>query len=89
MPKVYNKYFPYPSTAKYIGRGSICGNLFIIGKHGTRDEVCDKFEEYVENNQELKTKIIEYCRGHDLLCFCKPKRCHGDYLLRISNENLS
>ena len=85
MPKVYNKHLPHPPTAKYIGRGSICGNPFIIGKHGTRDEVCDKYEKYLEDNPKLKLEIINYCHGHDLLCFCSPKRCHGDYLLRISN----
>lgn len=86
MPKVYNKHDTYPlANIRYIGRGSIAGNPYIIGKHGTRDQVCDKFEAHVESNPELKAALIEYCHGYDLLCFCKPKRCHGDYLLRISN----
>lgn len=86
MLKVYNKAFPHPSTALYIGRGSIAGNPFIIGKDGTRDEVCDLYEKYLERNLTLKTAIISYCKGHDLLCYCAPKRCHGNYLLKISNE---
>ncbi len=64
----------------------MAGNPFAIGRDGSRDEVCDKFEQMVEQNPDLKAKLIEYCRGHDLLCFCKPRRCHGDYLLRISNQ---
>jgi len=88
MPKVYSKHNPgYPPSARYIGRGSPAGNPFIIGKDGNRDEVCDKFEKMVEADPGLKKKLIEYCRGHDLLCFCKPRRCHGDYLLRIANED--
>ena len=86
MLQVYNKAFPYPPRALYIGRGSIAGNPFIIGKHGDRDKVCDLYEKWLEENPEIKTKIIEYCKGHDLLYFCKPKRCHGDYLIKISNQ---
>lgn len=87
MPKVYNKFKENPPPdARYIGRGSIAGNPFLIGTHGSRNEVCDKFEAMVETNPKLKAKLIKYCQGHDLVCFCKPKRCHGDYLLRISNQ---
>jgi hypothetical protein len=39
----------------------------------------------VEADPELKIRIVEYCRGRNLKCFCKPLRCHGDYLLEISN----
>lgn len=86
MVNVYNRHYPYPSNTLYIGRGTIAGNPFIIGIDGTRDEVCDKYERKIENDPILKAKLIEFCRGRNLLCSCKPKRCHGDYLLRISNE---
>lgn len=86
MPRVYNRYDPSaPPDARYIGRGTIAGNPYKIGRDGTRNEVCDKYEARVEADPELKASLIEYCRGHDLLCFCAPRRCHGDYLLRISN----
>ena len=74
-----------PEDARYIGRGSIAGNPYKIGVHGTRDEVCDLFEQMCERHPRLKQQLIDYCRGHDLKCFCKPLRCHGDYLVRISN----
>lgn len=85
-PRVFNKRYPYPKGAVYIGRGSPYGNPFIIGKHGNRDEVCDKFEEMVESNPAMKKRFIKELKGKDLVCFCKPLRCHGDYLLRIANE---
>lgn len=74
-----------PPGARYIGRGTVAGNPFRIGRDGTRDEVCDKYEAMVEADPELKDQVIAYCAGRDLACHCKPKRCHGDYLHRISN----
>jgi len=54
MPKVYNKHNKEVNlNAVYIGRGSIYGNPFVIGKDGNRYEVCDKYEEMVLNNQKL------------------------------------
>lgn len=77
-PKVHNKYHnTVPHDAVYIGRGSPYGNPFVIGKHGDRDQVCDRFEAEV-----LPTLDLEPLRGRDLVCFCKPKRCHGDSILK-------
>ena len=61
----------------YIGRGSPWGNPFVIGKHGDRDEVCDRFEREV-----LPGLDVEPLRGKDLGCYCAPLRCHGDSILR-------
>ncbi len=68
----------------YIGRGSKWGNPFILGKDGDRDEVCDKYEEWFWK-QDICNDISEL-KGKILGCFCKPKRCHGDFLARIANE---
>ena len=87
MPRVYNRHGEYPQGVRYIGRGSVAGNPFVIGRDGDRDEVCDKFERMVEADPELKSRLVAYCRGRDLLCYCAPRRCHGDYLLRISNAD--
>lgn len=86
MPKVYNKYHnDAPKDAVYIGRPSIWGNPFSIGEHGNREEVIAKYAEFVESNQELKEVIVKSLRGKDLVCFCAPKPCHGDFLLKIAN----
>ena len=51
---VHWKYDPYDVL---ITRGhSIFGNPFRIGEDGTRSEVCDKYEEWVNNPEEI---IIE------------------------------
>lgn len=80
-PKVHNKYKnTAPEGAVYIGRGSPWGNPFVIGKDGTRDDVCNKFESEI-----LPTLNLEPLRGKHLVCFCKPARCHGDSLLKYAN----
>lgn len=87
MPRLYNKYHgTAPKGAVYIGRGSRYGNPFVIGKDGTRDEVCDKYEEFLYTNPRLLESFKRELKGKDLVCFCTPKRCHGDFLLHIANE---
>lgn len=87
MPKVHNKYHKTAGPdAVYIGRGSPYGNPFVIGKDGDRNEVCDKYERALLNNPQLLAKVKTELKGKDLVCFCAPKRCHGDTLLRIANE---
>lgn len=81
IPKVYNKYKEYPIDAVYIGRGSKYGNPFVIGKHGTRDEVCNRFETEI-----LPTLDVSELRGKNLVCFCTPKRCHGLSLIKKANK---
>lgn len=82
LPRVLNKHTDEIDwdNAAYCGRGSPYGNPFIIGVHGTRDEVCDLFEERI-----LPNLNVEPLRGVDLVCFCKPKRCHCDSILRKAN----
>ena len=72
-----------PAGAVYIGRGSPWGNPFVIGKDGTRDEVCDKHAEYLR--QQVRTgrvslEALAELHGKDLVCFCAPARCHGEIL---------
>ena len=64
----------------YIGRGSIWGNPFVIGKDGDRDQVIEKYRRYLLGREDLIEKLPEL-RGKVLGCFCKPKNCHGDVLV--------
>ncbi len=85
--RVYNKYHKNaPHDAIYIGRGSPYGNPFIIGRDGTREEVCRKYEEMLLNNPTLIQMIKEKLKGKDLICFCYPEQCHGDILIKVANE---
>ena len=75
-------------TAKfdvYIGRGSKWGNPFYIGKDGTREEVIDKYEKYIRNKPELLNALHEL-ENKVLGCYCKPKACHGDILVKLIKE---
>lgn len=75
----------------YIGRpargipGSIWGNPFQIGKHGTRDEVIEKYREYVLSKPELLGQL-ESLRGKVLGCWCSPQACHGEILIELLQE---
>jgi hypothetical protein len=68
------------ASAVYVGRGSPWGNPFKIGEDGDRDAVCDRFEQAV-----LPTLDVAFLRGKNLICFCAPRRCHADALLKKAN----
>lgn len=63
----------------FIGRPSDWGNPFIIGIHGTRDEVIAKYDTYLAQNEKLQDKLHSL-EGYRLGCFCKPEHCHGEIL---------
>lgn len=84
-PRVHNKYASTaPAGAVYIGRGSPYGNPFKIGRHGDRDQVCDRFEREI-----LPTLDVSRLRGKHLVCFCAPERCHGDAILLKANDEIA
>ena len=76
----------------FITRGrSILGNPFVIGEHGTREEVIVKYEEHLDREMSDPSSDISVLI-HDLAnksyngnqinlrCVCKPKACHGDVI---------
>jgi hypothetical protein len=71
----------------YIGRGSKWGNPYHIGRSGTRDEVCDKYVAYMTRlmKAEPQKYDVSELRGKRLVCYCKPLRCHGDWLAALAN----
>lgn len=75
----------------YVGRGSKWGNPYshkkgTLAEHivGSRREAIEKFEEYLLSNEDLMSSLNEL-KGKVLGCWCKPKSCHGDILLRYAN----
>lgn len=70
----------------YIGRPSKWGNPYEIGLDGTRDEVIQKYREYLYSNDRLIMEAELELRGKILGCWCSPKPCHGDVLLEIANK---
>lgn len=71
----------------YIGRPSIWGNPFKIGRDGTREQVIEKYRNYLLGNSNLLGKIGNL-RGKILGCYCKPKACHGDVLSEFANHGV-
>ena len=78
-----------PDDAVFIGRPSKWGNKFIIGVHGTRRQVIKLYEEWLRASPKRMRAVRRELAGKDLVCYCKPKACHGDVLLRIANPQPS
>lgn len=74
----------------YIGRGTLWGNPYQMGKEGTRDEVIAKFAYDFERRflkfPEQFDMNIEKLRGKTLGCHCKPAACHGDVIANYLNS---
>jgi hypothetical protein len=79
----------------YIGRPSPrrpegpWGNPFIIGVHGTRAQVIQKFGWALRNSDKpefvwMRQHIAEL-KGKRLGCFCAPLPCHGDELAKMAD----
>jgi hypothetical protein len=90
LPKEYKDKIVHCKRQKYdvyVGRPSIFGNPFKIGKDGDRLEVIIKFENYFLykiNTDEQFKRAIDKLKGKVLGCYCAPKDCHAriivDYL---------
>lgn len=65
----------------------------------TRDQAIENYEAYLtdkikENDRrvcdELNRIYLAACSGNvNLVCFCKPKSCHGDIIKRIVEEKIN
>ncbi len=69
----------------FVGRPSCWGNPFILGVHGTRGEVIEKYEEWIRTQPQLMAKLPEL-KGKTLACFCAPRACHAEVLIRLIEE---
>lgn len=86
---IVNKH--HGESGEYIGRGSPLGNPFVIGKHGTREQVIAKYKDWLQEQidkgnsvvldelNRLGNKAIDE-KGLALQCFCYPKPCHGEVI---------
>jgi len=76
----------------YIGRwnpkvqiNSIWKNPFVTGKDGTREEVIQKFCDYLATRPDLLEQLSSL-KGKVLGCWCgRDKDCHGDILAQLAN----
>ena len=56
---------------------------------GTREEVISKYIEYfnarVEQEEDFKKSVLAL-KGKRLACFCHPKACHGDVIIKYLED---
>jgi hypothetical protein len=82
MSVVHCKLAPYDV---YIGRPSKWGNPFVLGKDGTREEVIQKYLNWVLGQPQLLAQLGEL-KGKTLGCWCHPKACHGHIIKALIGE---
>jgi len=72
----------------YIGRPSIFGNPFSIGKDGTREEVIIKYRDYFYKKLVDMNfwNAVQTLKGKTLGCWCKPEACHGDIIVKYLED---
>lgn len=70
----------------YIGRPSKWGNPFQIGRDGNREQVIEKYHQWILKNPDLLACLPEL-KGMVLGCWCKPLPCHGDVLIELANKS--
>lgn len=90
MPRVLNrKHGDMPDDAIYVGRPTKFGNPFMIGVHGSRDKVVELYRDWIfedtPEKAELRRSVKAELRGHDLVCWCAPQKCHAEVLLNLAN----
>lgn len=68
----------------YIGRPSKWGNPFALGGEANRAEVLEKYEAHLKKAIEMGRLNPAELQGKVLGCWCAPKPCHGDVLLRYA-----
>ena len=79
---VHCKRHPYDI---YIGRPGPWGNLFQIGRDGTRDEVIQKYAAWIQTQPHLLSQLPAL-QGKVLGCWCAPQACHGDILAALADR---
>lgn len=77
----------------YIGRnmtffvsgtvGSKWRNPFSVKKYG-RDKCLEMYEEYIRTSKLMND--LGELKGKELGCWCHPKSCHGDILVKLLGE---
>lgn len=73
--------------ALFIGRPSKWGNPFKMKSEADREEVIRLYEKHLRTDPELWYALPELRSYEALECFCAPKPCHGDVLVRLQEQH--
>jgi hypothetical protein len=84
-----------PEGSVYIGRPTVFGNPFThlelpgsnAVKVDTREDAVAAFERYLHETPRLQERILRELRGKVLVCWCAPKKCHGEVILKFLDSN--
>lgn len=60
-------------------------NPFVIGKHGSRDEVIEKYRLWINSKPELLISLNEL-KDKSLACWCLPEKCHCEILKNLAES---
>ena len=82
MKNYYDRSWKSNPNAVYCGRPSKYGNPYKIGKDGTREEVIEKYKEWLRGKLKDNPKFLDPLIGKDLVCYCKTNEsCHCDVII--------
>ena len=88
LPRVLNSlHGPLERPHILIDRTTIWGNPFHKAFGMTRAQCVERYEAWILDQPDLLEKIPQL-RGKHLVCWCAPKLCHGDILIKIANPEL-
>lgn len=75
------------ATTVSIMRPNKYGNPYVVGRDGTRGQCIVRYQDHIKRTF-AREEVMADLEGKDLLCCCKPKPCHGDWLLKWANPLL-
>ena len=64
------------------------GNPFVIGRHGSREEVIERYRAWLWRKVKsggISVAELAALNGKTLACHCHPKPCHGDVLAKAAS----
>lgn len=70
----------------YIGRPTKWANPYPLTRESMREDVSVKYELYMATrliNGDITQEDFIELRDKNLLCWCAPKRCHGDTIFKL------
>jgi len=74
--------------AVLVDRSTPWGNPYVMEfpSQEERDRVCEEFEIYATKRNQEDPDWLKPLVGKDLKCWCYPRRCHAETLIRLANK---
>lgn len=78
-----------------VERSTVVGNPFYMHNESERNEVCNLYKIYFDEQmrtrksfKEYIDSIVEISRTHNIAlgCWCAPKRCHAETIMQYIKE---